>query len=266
MTQITIRIDSLLVERLIYVVIILVLGIFVLRAYAWDANCPEDCTPVLVSGNVSGQGVSGVDEADLDAGGSAGASDEEGLDAPGVPATTAELCSNGVKDGDEVAVDCGGRCGDVSGRFFYEGACHDSLPTDRGQEGASGVVAGSRSFKIEDVSFDISADTGKIKILSISVAISNGDEALVDLTGEVFVRDDRGRLDEFHTISPSDPMRPYEVMDFRTIAKDEVFDGEVFLDAPVWLFSTTDEEDFEVEIDFYEGDEKVGDASKTMSP
>ncbi|RME52209.1 hypothetical protein D6783_05525 [Candidatus Woesearchaeota archaeon] len=264
MAQITITIDSLFVERLIYY--LLIVALIIVAIIGWTRDCPgEEQAGVAV--HVAGNG----SDVALAAGGantSGSASDSTSVEA---------LCSNGVKDGDEVNVDCGGRCSEMNGAFFYEGACHASLPSKDvmgGEKNESGgaanesaeVTPGKRVFAITGVDFEINPTTGKIKILSLDVDIKNGEEKMEGLEGEVYIHDDRGRLDDWHTILESDPLRPYDVLKFRTIGEGEHFSGTLFIDNPVTLFSVNDEAPFSVEVEFFLDDKKIGSASKEVDP
>lgn len=157
-TRITITLKPIYVERLVYWIVILALGVLLVLSYLNDdgTGIPEDRT-----GSTGTETAAPAPVAD---------------DPEPVEETPTASCSDGLKNQDETDVDCGGSCGtcaagkacaagtDCAGGYCVSGKC-TSQPAP--------TLSGKLEAQLTDVEYQKSA-SGTVKVSGIQYTITNG--------------------------------------------------------------------------------------------
>lgn len=161
MGEIVIRFDRFVMERMIYIIIILVLAVLLVFSYLSDSP----------SGNV----VQENNEQDTEQNNQLAEEQNEEANPETEPAAKPEsivdaTCSDGIENQDETAVDCGGVCTSINGEYFYDGECH-TTPEPEVPE-----LSGDITLDVDDVKKTNAPGDGDtaIKVTEFTVTVENG--------------------------------------------------------------------------------------------
>lgn len=236
MGEIVIRVNGRIIERTIYILIILILGVLLLFSYLGDGASDKSSDK------------DAIEEASLD-------STIENTDVEVEPIVepvkepevipTFETCDDGIKNQDETAIDCGGSCTTVNGKYWYDDACHKTAK-----------LSGEMSFKITEVNEEKSPTSDAVKIKSIKVQITNGlEDSLLDGYLEIYAKSTSGILLNQYT----DVDVPYALITLPTIKSGATYSGELDVSGsylnPTVGYSIGD--DFKIEVKLYDEDDDL---------
>ncbi len=147
------------IERIIYIIIILVLATLLVFSYLND-----DSETVVQEENNEQNTQPENNEEDTQL---TEKNEEENTSESVIDAT----CSDGTQNQDETAVDCGGVCAAINGEYFYDGECH--FAPEETQDTESSELSGRVLFSVSDIKKQ-TADSGAIKVISYKATVENG--------------------------------------------------------------------------------------------
>lgn len=188
MGEIVIRFDRFILERMIYIIIILVLAILLVFSYLSDS--PTSNVVQEEDNNQSNQIVEEQNETEPEA----AAETESVVDA---------TCSDDIKNQDETDVDCGGVCASINGEYFYDGECHMNPEPEEPE------LSGEFELEITDVETEKSETSDAYKISEFTAEVHNGMSNDEFLSIRAFVKTLSGRTLLQYGVEYDDEEKPY---------------------------------------------------------
>lgn len=197
MGEIVIRVNGRIIERFIYILIIIILSVLLVTSYLGD-SCSDD----VKSAN-NDENVDSVDDSAVDAVDSVVVEPVIEDTEPEIIVPTVETCDDGVKNQDETYIDCGGSCTSINGKYWYDNDCHKTEQ-----------LTGKLDFNVISVITEQSPSTPAIKVTKIKVSVVNGKEdKLVDAKLELYAKSSSDVLLNQYKEGET----PYAVIDLPTV-------------------------------------------------
>lgn len=252
MDEVTITVRPRTVERIIFIIIIIILAALYVREIVVDNRCDvkENITEEVENISITQPQNETLNESEE--------SEENETELP----SPEETCVDGIKNQNEVGVDCGGVCGG----YWYTNECHTTP-----QSATGGKITFSLYDLIKNTDYIYHNTTNSPKIKSVHIKIENGkDTDFENGFIEVYVRSVSGLL----LMQPEDAEEDvsYARVDIPTVKAGEIYDETLDLlgkyTSASYIsdrsYDAGDDVKVEVVLKGYDGS-KIGSVLKTIS-